>query len=106
VIDLLIDRRTLPKGITFKACGYEARPEIDIAMNLFVTEYRTEVLEDSQGHRFTTTLAEAACSVRKQYQGTLGLYVSSPVRAAGSRSRPLCLQNAPCACQRWVYLQL
>jgi transposase len=59
VIDLLIDRRTLPKGINFKATGYEARQEIDITISRFVTEYRAEVLEDSQGHRFTATFPEA-----------------------------------------------
>ena len=30
------------------------------------------MLEDSKGHRFTATFPEAACSVRKQHQGTLG----------------------------------
>jgi transposase len=59
VIDLLIDRRTLPKGINFKAAGYEIRQEIDVTISRFVTEYRAEVLEDSQGHRFTATFPEA-----------------------------------------------
>jgi transposase len=59
VIDLLIDRRTLPKGVSFKAAGYETRQEIDMTTSRFVTEYRAEVLEDSQGHRFTATFPEA-----------------------------------------------
>jgi transposase len=59
VIDLLIDRRTLPKGVSFQAAGYETRQEIDMTISCFVTEYRAEVLEDSQGHRFTTTFPEA-----------------------------------------------
>jgi hypothetical protein len=58
--------------INFKAAGYETRQEIDVTISRFVTEYRTEVLEDSKGHRFTATFPEAACSVRKQHQGTLG----------------------------------
>jgi hypothetical protein len=49
VIDLLIDRRTLLKGINFKGAGYETRQEIDITTSRFVTEYRAEALEDSQG---------------------------------------------------------
>ena len=40
VIDLLIDRRTLPKGISFKAAGCEIRQEIDVTISRFVTEYR------------------------------------------------------------------
>ena len=59
VIDLLIDRRTLPKGVSFKAAGYETRQEIGMTISRFVTEYRADVLEDSQGHRFTGTLPEA-----------------------------------------------
>jgi transposase len=59
VIDLLIDRGTLPKGVSFKAVGYETRQEIDMTITRFVTEYRAEVLEDSQGHRFTATFPEA-----------------------------------------------
>jgi transposase len=59
LIDLLIDRRTLPTGINFRAAGYETRQEIDITISRFVTEYRADVLEDSQGHRFTGTLPEA-----------------------------------------------
>jgi transposase len=47
VIDLLIDRRTLPKGINFKAAGYETRQEVNITITRYVTEYRAEVLEDS-----------------------------------------------------------
>jgi transposase len=61
MIGLLIDRRTLPKGISFKAAG----------------------CEDSQGHRFTATFPEAAYSVRKQHQGTDGLYVSIPLVPVG-----------------------
>ena len=59
VIDLLIDRHTLPKGVNFKAAGYETRQEIGMTISHFVTEYRAEELEDSQGHRFTTTFPEA-----------------------------------------------
>jgi transposase len=33
--------------------------EIDMTISRFVTEYRAEVLEDSQGHRFTATFPEA-----------------------------------------------
>jgi len=59
VIDLLIDRRTLPNGTSFKSAGFETRQQIDITIRRFVTEYRAEVLEDDAGHRFTATFPDA-----------------------------------------------
>jgi hypothetical protein len=56
---LLVDRCTLPKGINFKVAGCEIRQEIDVTISRFVTEYRAEVREDNQGHRFTATFPVA-----------------------------------------------
>ena len=59
VIELSVDRRTLPKGTSFKVTGYETRQKIDITIKRFVTEYRAEVLQDTEGHRFVATFPEA-----------------------------------------------
>jgi transposase len=52
VTELTIDRRTLPKGRTYRVIGYEARQLIDIDISRFVTEYRAQVLKDDQGNRY------------------------------------------------------
>ena len=48
---LEIDRRTLPKGAHYWEVGHEVRQVIDIDIARFVTEYRAQILEDSQGKR-------------------------------------------------------
>jgi transposase len=51
---LSIDKRTLPKA-DYKHTGFEARQVIDYTVSLQITEYRAEVLEDSQGNRYVAT---------------------------------------------------
>jgi transposase len=46
-----IDRRKLPVG-AFHDVGYEARQVFDIDISRVVTEYRAQVLEDDNGHRY------------------------------------------------------
>jgi transposase len=48
---LEIDRRTIPPG-QYTAVGFESRQVIDIEITKFVTEFRAEVLEDTQGNQF------------------------------------------------------
>lgn len=48
---LSIDKRTLPKNV-YTQTGFEARQVIDYTVSLQVTEYRAEVLVDSQGKRY------------------------------------------------------
>lgn len=52
VTELKIDRRTLPKGTRYREVGHERRQVIDIDISRVVTEYRAQILEDDQGHRF------------------------------------------------------
>jgi transposase len=47
-----IDRRTLPKG-QYKEVGFETRQVFDIDISRLVTEYQAQVLENTQGKRFT-----------------------------------------------------
>lgn len=70
VAELTIDRRTLPKGRTYRDVGYEARQVIDIDISRFVTEYRAQVLEDDQGNRYVATFPEEI-SRPVQYGGNL-----------------------------------
>lgn len=52
VIDLPVDRTTLPPG-DYTDAGYEARQVFDIDITVFVTEYRAQILRDRQGARHT-----------------------------------------------------
>lgn len=52
ILPLKIDRRTLPKGTQYQVVGFEGRQVFDIKISRHVTEYRAEILEDSQGKRF------------------------------------------------------
>ncbi len=58
VTELTIDRRTLPKGTTYREAGCEKRQVIDIDFSRFVTEYRAQILEDEQGCRFIANFPE------------------------------------------------
>ena len=58
VSEILIDRRTLPKGVQYRAVGHESRQVIDIDISRFVTEYRAQILEDDQGNRFVAAFPE------------------------------------------------
>lgn len=49
--EIEIDRRTIPPGNYTKA-GYESRQVFDVTIDLCVTEYRAEVLQDALGRRY------------------------------------------------------
>lgn len=55
IIELTIDRRTLPKDADLKSDGFESRQVIDIELNCIVREYRAEVLVDKNGTRYVAT---------------------------------------------------
>ena len=58
VSEILVDRRTLPKGSQYREVGHESRQVIDIDISRFVIEYRAQVLEDDQGNRFVASFPE------------------------------------------------
>ncbi|MDH3935405.1 MAG: IS66 family transposase [Gammaproteobacteria bacterium] len=58
VSEILIDRRTLPKGARYQEVGHECRQVIDIDISRFVIEYRAQILEDDQGNRFVAAFPE------------------------------------------------
>lgn len=70
VTELKVDRRTLPKGARYRELGYERRQVIDIDILRFVTEYRAQILEDEQGHRF---VAPFPCEVKRLVQYGFGV---------------------------------
>lgn len=58
VKQLMIDRRTLPKGKKFKRVDDEIRQVIEITISRKVTEYRAEVLEDEEGNQYVAEFPE------------------------------------------------
>jgi len=58
VSEILVDRRTLPKGSQYREVGHESRQVIDIDISRFVIEYRAQILEDDQGNRFVASFPE------------------------------------------------
>ena len=62
---LTIDRSTLPEG-NYRPAGFEKRQVFDLDITLIVTEYRAEILADSQGKRFTAPFPTGVSS-RVQY---------------------------------------
>ena len=52
IVDLSIDRTTLPTNNSYKENGYIARQVVDITISRFITEYRAEVLIDKQGNQY------------------------------------------------------
>lgn len=58
ILPLKIDRRILPKGTHYEVVGFEARQVFDIKISRHVTEYRAEILEDSQGKCFVAQFPE------------------------------------------------
>ena len=52
IVEFSIDQRTLPPRTDFKSEGYESRQVVDVALDFVVTEYRAEVLVDSDGNRY------------------------------------------------------
>lgn len=55
--ELLIDRSTLPDG-PYTHVGYERRQVVDIDIQRIVTEYRAEVLVDTNGKRYVASFPE------------------------------------------------
>jgi len=55
---LEIDRRTLPKGRSYGASGYEKRQLIDIVVKRCVTEYRAEIVKDDLGSQWVAEFPE------------------------------------------------
>jgi transposase len=53
-----IDRRTLPKGVSYQEVGFEKRQVFDIHIAREVTEYRAQILEDENGNRFVAGFPE------------------------------------------------
>jgi len=51
IIPIKLDKRRLPKG-DYHEVGFESRQVIDIEMSRIVTEYRAQILEDTEGKRF------------------------------------------------------
>lgn len=58
ITELMIDRRTLPKGTQYWEAGVETRQVIDIDFSRCVTEYRAQILKDSQGKQFVAAFPE------------------------------------------------
>lgn len=52
VIELNVDRSSLPKETQYKVAGYDSRQVFDIQIRRHVIEYRAEILETSTGERF------------------------------------------------------
>lgn len=64
VLEIAIDRSTLPEGIYTEA-GYEARQVFDVIVERHVLEYRAQVLVDQHGNRFVAPFPdEVANSVQ------------------------------------------
>lgn len=55
--ELELDRRTIPAG-TYSEAGYESRQVFDVKIELFVTEYRAEILEDASGVQYMARFPE------------------------------------------------
>jgi len=70
ITEIKVDRRTLPKGHQYRDAGFEIRQVIDIECARLVTEYRAQVLEDEQGHRWVARFPEG---VNRPVQYGLGL---------------------------------
>ena len=51
VKEIPVDRSTLPQG-NYRPIGYEPRQMVDLDIDIFVTEWRAEILEDQNGKRY------------------------------------------------------
>lgn len=65
-----IDKRTLPRGRTYREVGYESRQVIDIRISRVVTEYRAQILADVYGNQFVAPFPEEV-SRDVQYGGSV-----------------------------------
>ncbi len=52
IVELMIDRRTLPKGVALLSRDPELRQVVDVVLKTSVTEYQAEVFEDPHGYRY------------------------------------------------------
>lgn len=80
---LMVDKRTLPKG-NYRPVGYESRQVFDLHISRVVTEFRAEVLEDEDGHRFIAEFPggnNPACTVWSGAESSCCLYVAIPACA-------------------------
>lgn len=66
--EIVIDRRTIPAGRSYRQAGYESRQVIDLEIRRVVTEYRAEVLEDEFGTRYVARFPEGVTKA-VQYGG-------------------------------------
>lgn len=58
IVSLRVDRRSLPRGRTYRSVGVEKRQIQDIVIKAVVTEYQAEVVEDDQGNRHVAPFPE------------------------------------------------
>lgn len=70
---LQIDRRSLPHG-QYRDVGYESRQDIDLDITRVVTEWRAQILEDSQSKRYVASFPEG---VTRPVQYGIGVKVNS-----------------------------
>jgi transposase len=70
---LQVDRKSLPHG-RYREAGYESRQVIDLDITRVVTEWRAQILEDSQGKRYVAPFPEG---VTRPVQYGIGVRVNS-----------------------------
>lgn len=70
IVPIQIDKRTIPSGVTYREAGYECRQVIDIKISRVVTEYRAQILEDSEGNQYTAQFPAGVIS-RAQYGNSI-----------------------------------
>ena len=58
IVQIPVDRRTLPKNAKLKKVEPETRQVFDVVMNFVVTEYQAEVFEDDKGNQYTAEFPE------------------------------------------------
>lgn len=53
VVELIkLDKRRLPRGMTYHDVGYESRQVVELDISCVITEYRAQILEDENGKRY------------------------------------------------------
>lgn len=70
IVPIQIDKRTIPKGGAYTDVGYESRQVVDIRISRVVTEYRAQILEDSEGYQYTAPFP-AGVIARAQYGNSI-----------------------------------
>lgn len=58
IIDLPIDKRTLPRGGNYREAGYDARQVIHLRISRHVIEYRAQIVENEQGQQWRAAFPE------------------------------------------------